>query len=109
MNKKNEEQPTHISGVYITKFEKAKVQYEITSDPNVLLIEIKELKNAVFHLQRSNREIKEFDPNLTDNDFKLAILENEKIIIAKKKRIEYLESLIHPNKSKESHSESLFL
>lgn len=112
--KQFKEEPTHIHGVYITKFKqetkkttpKVITQIEksiniggIAVDSNVSIIkqEIAELQKSIHHLQRSNREIKEFDPNLDDKDFKLAIEENIVVIQKKKARIEFLNKLLHPD------------
>ena len=63
----------------------------------ILQIEVDELKNSIHHLERSNRELLEADPD--DADYKLARRENADLIRRKQQRIDdiYAEMLKAPH------------
>ena len=75
-------------------------------DSNVVVEEIEYQKNSIFHLQRSNQEMLEFDPN--DKDFMIAIEENTKIITIKNKRITELEEFL-PKTTQDHYEEGIDL
>lgn len=55
-----------------------------------ILAEIGKLQNSIKHLMRSNIEMKEFDPNLTDGDLRQAVQENEQVIARQDSQIDRL-------------------
>ncbi|CAM0137605.1 hypothetical protein VKS41_003074 [Umbelopsis sp. WA50703] len=55
-----------------------------------ILAEIGKLQNSIKHLVRSNTEMKEFDPELTDSDLGQAVQENEQVIARQNSQIDRL-------------------
>ncbi|KAG2171594.1 hypothetical protein INT43_008320 [Umbelopsis isabellina] len=55
-----------------------------------ILAEIGKLQNSIKHLVRSNTEMKEFDPELTDGDLHQAVQENEQVIARQDSQIDRL-------------------
>ncbi|CRH03018.1 conserved Plasmodium protein, unknown function [Plasmodium relictum] len=75
-------------------------EVKIPDDIRILKDLEKEIENSIYHLKRSNEEIKEFDPLGKDNDLFLALNENKFALSRKeerlkiiKKKIQNLESL----------------
>eukprot|EP01080_Neovahlkampfia_damariscottae_P009533 gene9533-1739_t len=67
---------------------------DFNDDPNFIIEDIKKIQNSIKHLQRSNFEMKEFDPELKDKDFSDAIKENIIVIEKKRKEIQKLTKLL---------------
>ncbi|CAG8438481.1 986_t:CDS:2 [Funneliformis caledonium] len=57
-----------------------------------LIYEKQRLENSIFHLNRSNEDMKEFDEN--DKDFQLAIKENEDLIARHREKIKIIQDLL---------------
>ncbi|RIA98108.1 hypothetical protein C1645_813157 [Glomus cerebriforme] len=57
-----------------------------------LIYEKQRLENSIFHLNRSNEDMKEFDEN--DKDFQLAIKENEDLIVRHREKIKVIQDLL---------------
>ncbi|GBB88651.1 hypothetical protein RclHR1_15200008 [Rhizophagus clarus] len=57
-----------------------------------LVYEKQRLENSLFHLIRSNEDMKEFDEN--DKDFQLAIKENEDLIERHREKIKIIQDLL---------------
>lgn len=53
-----------------------------------LISEIPEIQNAIAHLLQSNQEMRQFDPENEDPDFKQAITENLDLILRKEQQID---------------------
>eukprot|EP00735_Rhodelphis_limneticus_P008254 TRINITY_DN21116_c0_g1::TRINITY_DN21116_c0_g1_i1::g.23325::m.23325 TRINITY_DN21116_c0_g1::TRINITY_DN21116_c0_g1_i1::g.23325 ORF type:complete len:191 (-),score=19.19,NPV_P10/PF05531.7/14,NPV_P10/PF05531.7/18,NPV_P10/PF05531.7/1.1e+04 TRINITY_DN21116_c0_g1_i1:203-721(-) len=70
-----------VPGIYVT-------DYRQNSNPEVLKCDLKDFKNAVFHLERSINEIREMDPEGQDPDLVSALKENEDAIQWRKQKIE---------------------
>ncbi|KAI9473943.1 MAG: hypothetical protein EXX96DRAFT_579944 [Benjaminiella poitrasii] len=56
--------------------------------PTTLITEIPEIQNTVVHLLRSNRELREFDPEGNDPDVVQAIQENKDLIVRKEEHVD---------------------
>ena len=63
--------------------------WELPATPDALKEEIVRLQNSVAHLERSNAELAEEDPE--DPDFKEAIEENEVVLVAQRYKIQQCE------------------
>ncbi|CAB4396696.1 hypothetical protein RhiirA5_401142 [Rhizophagus irregularis] len=57
-----------------------------------LIYEKQRLENSIFHLVRSNEDMKEFDEN--DKEFQLAIKENEDLIARHREKIRIIQDLL---------------
>ncbi|CAI2194321.1 8953_t:CDS:2 [Funneliformis geosporum] len=57
-----------------------------------LIYEKQRLDNSLFHLNRSNEDMKKFDEN--DKDFQLAIKENEELITRHREKIKMIQDLL---------------
>lgn len=66
-------------------------------NPEILLEELKELQNQVFHLKRSNDEMHEVDPNGQDVDFQEAISENKVVILKLMLREQEIKNKLGPH------------
>ncbi|SBT75525.1 conserved Plasmodium protein, unknown function [Plasmodium ovale] len=77
-------------------------EIKLPDDVNILKDLEKEVENSIYHLKRSNEEIKQYDPDGKDKDLFLALNENkfslnvkqERLLMIKKK-IKNLECLNH--------------
>ncbi|CAG8593591.1 1104_t:CDS:2 [Diversispora eburnea] len=69
-----------------------------TLDVDSLTYEKRRLENSIYHLNRSNEELKNYDEN--DNDFKLAIKENEELIIKLRDKINLIENILTERRQK---------
>jgi protein subunit release factor A len=81
----NEINKSEVKKVFIDEFK---------NDPNFILEEILKIQHSITHLQRSNLEMKDFDPEMKDKDFEEAIKENIIVIEKKEKEIENLKKLL---------------
>ncbi|KAF7722988.1 hypothetical protein EC973_002458 [Apophysomyces ossiformis] len=62
--------------------------------PDTLLTEIPVVQNSIMHLQQSNKDMREFDPEAKDPDLITAIRENEDLIKRYEDRINLTLSII---------------
>lgn len=63
-----------------------KALYELPASS--LISEIPEIQNSIAHLLQSNQEMREFDPDNQDPDFKQAITENLDLITRKEQQVD---------------------
>ncbi|CRG93118.1 conserved Plasmodium protein, unknown function [Plasmodium gallinaceum] len=70
-------------------------EVKIPDDINILKDLEKEIENSIYHLKRSNEEIKEFDPLGKDNDLFLALNENKFALSRKEERLQLIKKKIH--------------
>ena len=86
-------------GVYITDFRKKStintttpqtLSEEYESLLAISQCDLKDLNNKIYHLERSNREMKEIDPEGEDKDLVEAIEENNEVIERFKKQAELI-------------------
>ncbi|RHZ45631.1 hypothetical protein Glove_668g15 [Diversispora epigaea] len=69
-----------------------------TLNVDSLTHEKRRLENSIYHLNRSNEELKNYDEN--DDDFKLAIKENEELIIKLRDKINLIENILTERQQK---------
>jgi hypothetical protein len=80
-----------MGGVYITDFRTGRSTQSRQDDSLLRKLaphEIAERQNQVFHLERSNRELRDADPDALDEGLQQAIHENDQIIIKYKLEIQ---------------------
>ncbi|SCM19465.1 conserved Plasmodium protein, unknown function [Plasmodium chabaudi adami] len=69
-------------------------EIKLPDDVNILKDLEKETENSIYHLKRSNEEIKEFDPEGNDKDLFLALNENKFALSRKEERLRLIRSKI---------------
>ncbi|ETB58421.1 hypothetical protein YYC_04026 [Plasmodium yoelii 17X] len=69
-------------------------EIKLPDDINILKDLEKETENSIYHLKRSNEEIKEFDPEGNDEDLFLALNENKFALSRKEERLRLIRSKI---------------
>ncbi|EFC41218.1 predicted protein [Naegleria gruberi] len=97
-------------GVYITDFRKKQTTPQSTpslkEEYESLLAttqcDLSELNNKIYHLERSNREMKEIDPDGEDSDLVEAIAENMEVIERFKKQVELIKERLAQLEKKDS-------
>ncbi|OZJ01851.1 hypothetical protein BZG36_05338 [Bifiguratus adelaidae] len=62
---------------------------------DALLAEIPRLQNSNHHLERSNQDMRQYDPTNSDADLTLAIQENTNLVERQKQRIQVIRGIIH--------------
>ncbi|KYO01328.1 hypothetical protein PGSY75_0719000 [Plasmodium gaboni] len=62
-------------------------EIKLPDDINILKDLEKEVENSIYHLKRSNEEIKEYDPQGLDKDLFLALNENKFALFRKEERL----------------------
>jgi len=85
-------------GIYMTDFRKKPtvdnstftMQEEYENLLATTHFEIKEITNKIFHLERSNREMKEIDPEGQDEDLVIAVSENLVVLEKFRKRLDLI-------------------
>jgi len=79
----------------------------VTSGPSVLELDIKELENAIEHLERSNRELENFiKEDGPDDDLAVAVDENIKALAIKRCRLAKLRDILEKAQSGETAAEA---
>ncbi|KJP87896.1 hypothetical protein AK88_02500 [Plasmodium fragile] len=69
-------------------------EVKLPDDVNILKDLEKEIENSIYHLKRSNDEIKEFDPEGADQDLLMALNENRFSLCRKEERLRIIKDKI---------------
>ncbi|EUD65223.1 hypothetical protein C922_04352 [Plasmodium inui San Antonio 1] len=69
-------------------------EVKLPDDVNILKDLEQEIQNSIYHLRRSNDEIKEFDPEGADQDLLMALNENRFSLCRKEERLRIIQDKI---------------
>ncbi|SOV77822.1 conserved Plasmodium protein, unknown function [Plasmodium reichenowi] len=82
-------------------------EIKLPDDINILKDLEKEVENSIYHLKRSNDEIKEFDPQGLDKDLFLAYNENKFALYRKEERLTLIRKKIQIIQNTQGLSDTL--